>query len=577
MSERNEGQRNEEADAAQLARDASADPGLPGGELTPWPRRKRWPVVLVLGLLFGTSYGIHVLDNGVPWLAYVSTVPWALICLHPRLRGRMNLLALAIGYHTLSMIGLYFLRGQNTPTWIVAPLMYWPAYLLIYPPCRLLLRRWPRFPPALLWPLAVTGVEWLRIRIAPGELSLCHLAYSQIRLTKMVQVCDLGGTAFVTFHLTAVAGLLVAMILSLSFFGTARERWRWLRWQAAGVAALTIFVVTYGLVRDTEQNFYEGPSFQILQTDTPRSKDADEVRRIYEFQVMQTLSTMRPGEVDAILWPENSVLTPIRDTEGWHDWYLEDLKALVDRAEAPLFFDSGWILDNGDNYHATFLMDREGELQHHWKVRLLPWTEYVPLKGLVNRLGDGAMEKWLGFIDSFVGFVPVGTPAPISEVHTMVLTGRDGTRWTFGTPICFEIATPRVVNRWTREGIDFLINPTSEGKLGDTVHVQTIAISGFRAIEARVPVVRVTNDGISGVIDANGRPKDILRGRITGSAINEPGVLFTTVPLDSRGTTLYSRFGDWLPISCLLVLVALAAAGLRTGRGRRGTGTASAA
>ncbi len=104
------------------------------------------------------------------------------------------------------------------------------------------------------------------------------------------------------------------------------------------------------------------------------------------------------------------------------------------------------------------------------------------------------LTKWLGFIESFVGFVPVGTPAPISDVHPMVLTGRDGTQWRFGTPICFEIATPRVVNRWTREGVDFLINPTSEGKLGDTVHVQTISISGFRAIEARVPVVRVTND-----------------------------------------------------------------------------------
>jgi len=577
VSERKNGQRNEEAERAEVARHPSTDAGLPRGELSPWPRLKRWPVVLALGLLFGTLFGIHVLDNGVPWLAYVSTVPWALICLHPRLRGRINLLALAIGYHTLSMIGLYFLRGQNTPTWIVAPVMYWPAYLLIYPPCRLVMRRWPRFPPALLWPLTVTGIEWMRIRVAPGELSLCHLAYSQIRLTKMIQICDLGGTAFVTFHLTAVAGLLVATILSVSLFPTVRERWRWLRWQAAGVAALTIFVAVYGLVRDTEQHFVDGPTFQILQTDTPRSKHADEVRRIYEYQVVQTVSTMRPGEVDAILWPENSVLTPIRDTEGWHDWYLEDLKALVDRAEAPLFFDSGWILDNGDNYHTAFLMDREGELQHHWKVRLLPWTEYVPLKDFVQRFGDDAMTKWLGFIESFVGLVPLGTPAPISDVHPMVLTGRDGTQWSFGTPICFEIATPRVVNRWTREGVDFLINPTSEGKLGDTVHVQTISISGFRAIEARVPVVRVTNDGISGVIDSNGRPKAILQGRATGSPINESGVLFTTVPLDTRGTTIYSRFGDWLPISCLLALLGLAATGLWTGRSRRDAGAADAA
>jgi apolipoprotein N-acyltransferase len=568
VSERNEGQRNEEATEAGPTPPPPAS-AAPGAEVPePWPRRKRWPAVLGLGLLFGTLVGIHVLDNGVPSLAYLSTVPWALICLHPRLRGRMNLVALAIGYQTLSMIGLYFLRGQNTPTWIIAPVMYWPLYLLMYPPCRLVMRRWPRFPTALLWPLTLTGIEWLRIRLAPGELSLCHLAYSQIRRTKMIQIVDLGGTAAVSFHLAAVGGLLAAVILSFSLFPTARERWRWLRWQLAGVAALTIAVLAYGLVRDSEQAFHDGPTLQILQTDTPRSKDPGEVRRVHDFQVLQTLSTMRPGEVDAILWPENSVLTPIRDTEGWHDWYLEDLKALVDRAEAPLFFDSGWILDNGDNYHTAFLMDREGELQHHWKVRLLPWTEYVPLKGLVQSMGDGAMKKWLAFIEGFVGFVPVGTPAPLAAVHPMVLEARDGREYRFGTPICFEIATPRVVNRWTREGVDFLINPTSEGRLGDTVHVQTIAISGFRAIEARVPVVRVTNDGISGVIDANGRPHEILSGRFTGSPVNEAGVLFTTVPLDARGITIYSRFGDWLPIGCLLIVIALSGAGL-AGRRKR--------
>ena len=156
----------------------------------------------------------------MPSLAYISTVPWALICLHPRLRGRINLLGLAIGYHALSMIGLYFLKGQNTPTWVIAPVMYWPIYLFMYPVCRLMLRRWPTMPTALLWPLAVAGVEWFRVRLAPGELSLCHLAYSQIGRTKLIQIVDLAGTGFVSFHLTAVAGLLTAVILSFSHFAT---------------------------------------------------------------------------------------------------------------------------------------------------------------------------------------------------------------------------------------------------------------------------------------------------------------------------------------------------------------------
>ena len=59
-----------------------------------------------------------------------------------------------------------------------------------------------------------TGVEWLRIRWSPGELAVCHLGYSQVGLTKLVQVADLTGVAGVTFVLCAVAGLLTEAVLA---------------------------------------------------------------------------------------------------------------------------------------------------------------------------------------------------------------------------------------------------------------------------------------------------------------------------------------------------------------------------
>ena len=573
MSEPNTGQRNEPQDAgASVSRHPSAPEAAPGDGPAlppPWPRALRWPLSLLLGLSFGVAFGLHTVFNHLPWLAYVSTVPWLLLCLHPRVHGRFNLFSLAVGLQVLCMVGVYWLRGKNNATWIGGPFLYWPVFLVTWPLCRGIVARWPRFPTALLWPLVFTGAEWLRIRLCPGELSLFHLAYSQIRRTRICQVADLGGAAFVSFYLAAVAGFVGALILSRTLFADSRSRRRWLAPQLAFVVLLSIFVQAYGAVRDTEANFHDGPTVQIVQTDTKRSREDEVIAKILDWQILQTLSTVRPGEADVVLWPENSLFTAIRTEKGWDRRYLADLQRVVDRAQAPLVFDSAWTTDEGLHYHTAYMLQPDGELQHHWKVRLLPWTEYPPLTGFFGLFGEGALEWWTGIIRAVVGFVPNGSEAPIDTLHPMTLTARDGKTYTFGTPICFEIATARVVNRWHRFGVDFLFNPTSEGQLGDTVHTYTLAVSGFRAIEGRVPVVRASNDGISGIVDANGRMAATLLGRYTGSPINEPGVLFATIPLDSRGPTLYSRIGDCLPIGCLLAAAALALAGFVRSRSRR--------
>ena len=168
------------------------------------------------------------------------------------------------------------------------------------------------------------------------------------------------------------------------------------------------------------------------------------------------------------------------------------------------------------------------------------------------------LHRWMAFVGHVAGVMPLGQAGDIDALRPFRMKARDGREFLFGTPLCFEVATPRVVNRWHRQGVHFLVNQTSEGKLGDEIHETTIAVSGFRAIEGRVSVVRATNDGISALIDPNGRLRDVLKGRYTGSPINEAGVLTTQVILDDRRGTLYTRIGDAFAISCFLATLALA-------------------
>lgn len=552
-------------------RDAPAPPG-------PARAAIRIPLVWALALLGAVLYGLHVQDTAMAPLAWVSTVPWLVMALHPRLQGRGNFLAFCVSLQVMAMIGIEWLRGQGTGAWIIAPLLYWPLALPAWFIVRAVRRAWPAFPLALLWGVAWTGVEWLRLQLSPGELALCVLGYSQIAITPLVQVADLAGVAGVSFWLAAAHGLMADVVIALTT-GAWRARRRALLAQAAGVAALVGFVIVYGFVRANERHFSDGPLVHVLQPDSARSPDEVEARHIHDLQVMETLSTVRP-DTDAILWPENSITVPFGSRDGtFTPYFIPDLKRLAASLKQPILVD-GWrhAPELGGDVHTAALVAPDGSVQTYDKCRLLPYTEVVPGRRLLGVFGQGAVRAWEGFIEKFVGIVPQGVLGSMDDIKPFTLRGRDGREWRFGTPICFEIATARVVNRWNRQGVDFLVNQTSEGRLGTSVHETTITISGFRAIEGRVSVVRVTNEGISSLIDPNGRVREVLMGRYTGATTAEPGVFYPRVIIDSRKPTVYAMVGDAFAITCLIGTACLwLAAVVARRRSRRAQGPALAA
>ena len=76
----------------------------------------------------------------------------------------------------------------------------------------------------------------------------------------------------------------------------------------------------------------------------------------------------------------------------------------------------------------------------------------------------------------------------------------------FAPLICVENTYPPLPASAGRIGADFFLNITSEGLVGGPVQEQLLRIAMLRAIENRMSYVRVGNTGISGVIDATGRP-----------------------------------------------------------------------
>jgi apolipoprotein N-acyltransferase len=240
----------------------------------------------------------------------------------------------------------------------------------------------------------------------------------------------------------------------------------------------------------------------------------------------------------------------ISETVTVGDWIerkqkiAEHLHGLTDLTGVPMLV--GTVLydhrpDTLNKYNAALLFEPLVQTIHSYnKIHLVPFGEFIP------------------FLDN-LPWLTIFTPYRNGYVPSLAF-GRDPVIFPLGShrlavAICFEDTVPHVIRRFFHENSDgrepdMLINLSNDGWFhGSSELDMHLAVSVFRTIEHRVPLARAVNTGISALIDGNGEIRDTLP-RLTES------VLAVTVPLDDR-TSLYTRLGDWLGISCLAVTIGL--------------------
>ena len=127
--------------------------------------------------------------------------------------------------------------------------------------------------------------------------------------------------------------------------------------------------------------------------------------------------------------------------------------------------------------------------------------------------------------------------------------------WVPGLPavgglICYEAIFPgAVVQGRERPGI--LINVTNDGWFGNTTGPrQHFHQARVRAVEEGLPLIRAANNGISALIDADGRV-------IAQLGLNQKGVIDAALP-GSRSPPPYGRLGDAIFLLNIVVFVGLA-------------------
>jgi apolipoprotein N-acyltransferase len=232
---------------------------------------------------------------------------------------------------------------------------------------------------------------------------------------------------------------------------------------------------------------------------------------------------------DLVVWGESSVGFDLRRRAD----LVARLAALA-RAHGPLLVNEDARDAYGRVSKSAVLIGPEGMQGRYVKNRLVPFGEYIPLRGALG---------WL---------THVSQAAEQDRVPgTGVVMMRAGVA--FGPLVCFESTFPDLGREVVRRGARMIVYESATSTFqGSWAPQQHASLGAVRAAETGRPVVQAALTGVSAAYDSRGRRLAWLDTPRRGS------VLVRISP--SRGRTPYDRFGDYVP---WLAVIIAAGTGLR--------------
>jgi apolipoprotein N-acyltransferase len=231
-----------------------------------------------------------------------------------------------------------------------------------------------------------------------------------------------------------------------------------------------------------------------------------------------------------IFWPEFTVPLCLTCPAPVYQDLGERLKTFTRESGVSLLVGTNETAYTADRkkllyYNAAVHINPDLTMTSYHKNHLVPFGEYTPYKTIFS------------FIEKITTSVGELTPGNSLLLH----------KWrgkTYGSPICYEIIFPNLVRQFAAKGAHFLVTITNDAWFGSSAAPeQHFAIATLRAVENRRFLFRSATTGVSGLIDPYGRI-------VTRTELNTEAVLVETIiPMDEK--TLYTRWGDWLPLVSL--------------------------
>ena len=410
---------------------------------------------------------------------------------------------------------------------------------------------------ALAGASAWVATEWLAPKLLGDTLG--HGLYPS---TVLRQFADVGGAAGLSFLLILVNECVVLAITR------RRSGPRASLSPLAVAASLAALMAGYGVARIAELSTAPAAGEKALRIGMVQSNIVDYerlrgemgayqvVRHVLDTHYAMSREAIDRQHVDALLWSETVYPTTFTHPKSEDGAALDrEILAFVTAAKVPLVFGTYDVDPVGEYNAAAFVEPNAGTLGFYRKTNLFPFTERVP-----PWLDGPTLRRRLPWTGSW-------TPGSGARVFPLRLA--DGREVPVLPMICLDDVAPSLAIDGARLGAQVILTLSNdswftEHPVGAELH---LAVAAFRSIETRLPQMRVTNNGISAVIDATGAV-------VARTSMGRQELLVGDVLARDPPGTLMVAWGDWVGragLGFLLLMTALACAKtlrLRAARGK---------
>jgi apolipoprotein N-acyltransferase len=377
--------------------------------------------------------------------------------------------------------------------------------------------------PALFW----VALEFLFPLLFPW-----YLANSQGAFPWFIQTADLVGpygASFIVMWFNAA--------LYKAAFAPKRER-REFFWPVAYAALALILSVVYGYQRleSVAEEMAGARKISVGSVQANVGVDLKWNPELAKANLGKHVSlTAQLNEVPAVIWPESAV----------EFWIPETLQVLPLELLPPLKSERANFIFGARSFrgkpgtasfrafNTAFLTDAKGRvLGRYHKQVLLAFGEYLPFAKLLSHLPA------LPFADGFTA----GESPRVFHLQRGVRAA---------PLICYEDLMPDLVRRFVGETrANVLVNLTNDAWYGQSLGPwQHLWLAQFRAIETRRSLLRVTNTGVTSLVNAKGEVTQVLPTFTAAVMQSEIEIL--------TGETYYVRFGDWFAWAVTTIAAAI--------------------
>ncbi|MBL7114293.1 MAG: apolipoprotein N-acyltransferase [Kiritimatiellae bacterium] len=397
---------------------------------------------------------------------------------------------------------------------------------------------WRRLLSLVMIPVIWVATEYMRSTLLTG-FPWNALGVSQYGNLSVVQVAAWGGvyavSAVVVIMNTALA------LTCLDLFGRTQEKRRRFRPELATGLLLclacwisgTRTVATLRTQRVEPEVRVAAVQPAVVQAE---KWEARTVENIFERLAGQTRLALIASP-QLVVWPETALPGPLP-----HDEQSARFAAELAGEGVPILVGAMEVSQLESEvccWNSSFLYGVDGVIMGRYrKKHLVPFGEYIPFDRLIPSL-----QRW----------APLGVSCVPGE--RMKVFSLPGTQVRLSPLICFEDVFPELSREAVQAGANLLINQTNDAWFdGSSGSVQHMSHAIFRCVENRRPMVRASNTGITCHIDRTGKAR-ILLGSDEDAELPGFAVYGVSIPTDTSGSTVYTRFGDWgFALPCVILM-----------------------